>query len=56
VALYSTKSDPILISNFINNKISDTVKLYNILNLNDFNIVFKFKEVEIVFEEPNKFI
>lgn len=47
--LISTKSDLILISNFIINKISDTVKLYNIHNLNDFNIIFKFKEVEIVY-------
>jgi hypothetical protein len=53
--LISAKSDPILISKYINNKISDTVNLYNIHNLNDFNIIFKFKQVEISFEEFNKF-
>jgi hypothetical protein len=54
--LISTKSDPILISKYINNKISDTVNLYNIHSLNDFNIIFKFKQVEISFEEFNKFV
>jgi len=54
--LISAKSDPILISKYINNKISDTINLYNIHNLNDFNIIFKFKQVEISFEEFNKFV
>lgn len=54
--LITTKSDPILISKYINNKISDAVDLYNIQNLNDLNIIFKYKQVEISFEENNKFV
>lgn len=54
--LITKKSNSFLISSYISNKISDTMKLYNILNFNGCCIIFKYKEVKVHFEEHNKFI
>jgi hypothetical protein len=54
--LITNKSNPLLISRYIYNKCIDTMKLYNIAELKDFNVIFKYKSVEIDFEAKNKFV
>jgi hypothetical protein len=51
--LITIKSNPILISKYINDKIMHTLDLYNIETLKDVFVIFKFKAVDISFEVKN---
>jgi len=53
--LVTYNSNPVLLTNYINNKISDTINLYNINKLEDVTIIFKFKKVEINFNKHVSF-
>jgi len=52
--LITYNSNPLLITNYINNKINDTINLYNINRL-EAVIIFKYKQVEINFNKYNSF-
>jgi hypothetical protein len=52
--LVTYNSNPVLLTNYINNKINDTINLYNINKL-EVTIIFKYKSVEIKFNEHNSF-
>jgi hypothetical protein len=54
--LISKNSSPLLISRFIYDKIILAGKLYNISEFKEFNIIFKYKAIEIQFEDKNKFV
>jgi hypothetical protein len=54
--LITNNSNSLLISNYINNKINETINLYNINNLENKTLIFKYKPVKINFNEHNKFI
>ncbi len=54
--LITNNSKSLLLSNFINNKIIDTINLYNINNLENISLIFKYKSIKINFNEYNKFI
>jgi hypothetical protein len=54
--LISKKSSPLLISKYIYDKCISAGKLYNISEFNDFSIIFKYKPVEIQFEENNRIV
>lgn len=53
--LITNKSNPLLIYNYLYNKIDDSVNLFNMQNLNSYYIILKYKEVEINFKEYKKF-
>lgn len=52
--LVTNKSNHLLIWNFINDKIIESIDLYEIKNLNSI-LIFKFKKVQIEFKENNSF-
>src|ERR1700704_1512004 len=52
--LVTYNSNPVLLTNYINNKISDTINLYNINKL-EVTIIFKFKKLKFNFNEHNSF-
>lgn len=52
--LVTSNSNSLLTSDFVNNKIQDTINLYNIKELEGV-LIFKYKQVEINFEEYNSF-
>lgn len=52
--LITYNSNPLLLTNYINNKINDTINLYNINGL-EAVIIFKYKPVEINFNKYNSF-
>jgi hypothetical protein len=54
--LVTLRSNPMVISHYINMKIEQSLTLYNIDELERFNIVFKYKEVKFQFDRYNKFI
>ncbi len=54
--LITNNSKSLLLSNFIINKIIDTINLYNINNLENISLIFKYKSIKINFNEYNKFI
>ena len=51
--IYNT--NPMILTKFIDNKIIDTINLYNINKIEDAIIIFKFKSVKIEFNEHNSF-
>jgi len=53
--LITYNSNPILLTKYINNKINETFDLYNIEMIEDIKIIFKFKSIEIKFNEHNSF-
>jgi hypothetical protein len=54
--LITNNSNSLLLSNYINNKIIDTINLYHINNLENITLIFKYKSIKIKFNEYNKFI
>jgi len=52
--LITSKSNSLLMTYFINNKLKETINLYNISELEGI-IIFKFKPVKINFNEHNTF-
>lgn len=53
--LITNNSNSLLISEYINNKIIDTINLYKITNIDEVKIIFKFKPVKINFNEHKSF-
>jgi hypothetical protein len=53
--LITKYSSWLLISNYINTKIEQSFDLFNINELPRFNIILKYKQVEIEFQEHKKF-
>jgi hypothetical protein len=53
--LVTKNSNILIIHNYIENKINDAIILYNIDKIETFNIVFKYKQVEIEFKEYKNF-
>jgi hypothetical protein len=53
--LVTNYSNSLLITNYINQKIDKSFALFNIYNLEKFNIVLKYKQVEFKFKEYHKF-
>jgi len=53
--LLTKQSNNLLIYNYINNKIQDTIKLYNMNLLDNYYVIFKYKSVELDFESYKKF-
>jgi hypothetical protein len=53
--LITKESDPLLIYNYLNNKIDDTINLFNIDTLNSYFTILKYKQIEINFNEYKKF-
>jgi hypothetical protein len=54
--LITNNSNSLLISEYINNKIIDTMNLYNINSLENTTLIFKYKSIKINFNEYDKFI
>lgn len=54
--LVTNNSNSLLISEYINNKIIDTINLYKINSLENITFLFKYKSIKINFNENNKFI
>jgi hypothetical protein len=53
--LITDKSSILLFSDYINNKIIDTINLYNINNLENITFIFKYKSIKINFNESKSF-
>ena len=53
--LITKYSNTLIIHNYIENKINDAIVLYNIDEIENFNIVFKYKKVDIQFNQFNTF-
>jgi hypothetical protein len=53
--LISKASDSFILYDYIDDKIKETINLYNIDQLENFYIIFKFKQVNIEFKEYNTF-
>jgi len=53
--LITYNTNPMILTKFIDNKIIDTINLYNINKIEDAIIIFKFKSVKIEFNEHNSF-
>ncbi len=53
--LITHNSNTLLIANYINNKIIDTINLYHITKLEEVKIIFKYKPIKFKFNEFKSF-